>query len=557
MYELASNAPRRVDSLLVTDGKIRGAGDASGIRELARKTGAGRRGPLELRLYGRTVIPAFFDAHMHFYQMVAGFSALSLANATSLEEALERTREFTAKKPMDPFYLAREFDESGWPGKRFPSREELDDICPTKPLVWRRICGHVAVANTAALEVVGREKEFPDYELDDETGVLLENAVDAADRLFRPSNGEMERNLTRAAALALSLGVCGMGEIVGVEGARCYLRSIEMGGSPGLHTRINIAVNNRAGMEEALDLIDRLQEEWSERRRGRDGAPDMGFTTGIKLFADGSFGARTAALTGDYADRKGERGRLLHSDDELTELIASADARGLSVMVHAIGDAAIEQVISAYERVLGKMEASGREKETHHKGETHRHQAPHSIISGANLSNPLRHSIEHLELPSRSHIERAARMGLIAGIQPNFASNWAMPGGMNERRLGKERAARSDPVGSIAGRLFTAFGSDGMPFSPLYGIKGAVKHPVKRERISLFEAVKCYTINAAYSAGLDGITGSIRPAKRADMVILSGRLTPETLDSMEVDTTICGGEVVYERSTPKTAPGRR
>ncbi len=233
----------------------------------------------------------------------------------------------------------------------------------------------------------------------------------------------------------------------------------------------------------------------------------------------------------------------------MEEMIASAHGRGLPVMVHAIGDAAIEQVIKAFEEVMDETMEGAMEEAM--KGATYGNDEPgngtsrnHTIIT---TGHPPRHSIEHLELPTVSQLERAARIGLMAGIQPNFALNWAKPGGMNEQRLGRERAARSDPVATICRRMRTAFGSDGMPFDPIYGICAAVHHPVETERIPLFDAVKCYTINAAYAAGMEHLTGSIEVGKRADLVILSDRLTTGNVDEIEVDMTILGGDVVYRR----------
>ncbi len=539
-------------ALLLSGGIIRAVGDGDEMREPAGIRSEINEEISEIELDGRTVLPAFFDAHMHFYQMAAAFSALSLLDTGSLENALQETREFIQKNPGRNSFLGRQFDESRWSEGRFPTREELDQICSEKPLVWRRICGHVAVVNSAALHAMsgsteresvgsGNRKDeggsrdgfkptssFSHDEIDKGRGILLENAVYAADRLFASPGDEIENNLTKAAALAHSRGVCGINEITGIDGALTYRRSADKGTLPRLNLRVNIAVENPGELERAADILAGLLE--TSRMTVKTGT-SPGLSTGIKLFADGSFGAHTAALTEDYAGREGERGRLLLPTARMKALVASAHDHGLPVMVHAIGDAAIEQVISAFEDVIGP------------DAEQDNRESGGVTIAGHEPG----HSIEHLELPTAEQIERAARIGLIAGIQPNFALNWAIPGGMNEQRLGKERAARSDPVGSVYKRMRTAFGSDGMPFDPLYGIRAAVGHPVKTERISLFQAVKCYTINAAFAAGMDHLTGSIRAGKRADLVILSDRLTPENLDDIEVDMTIFGGEIVYRK----------
>ncbi len=143
-------------ALLLSGGIIKGVGDEREMRESA----ASGNHPvdngelLEIKLNGQTVLPGFFDAHMHFYQMAAGLSALSLSDARSLANALTETREFIADNPGRTAYPARQFDESRWPEGRFPTREELDGVCSEKPLLWRRICGHVAVVNSAALRAL-------------------------------------------------------------------------------------------------------------------------------------------------------------------------------------------------------------------------------------------------------------------------------------------------------------------------------------------------------------------------------------------------------------------
>ena len=215
---------------------------------------------------------------------------------------------------------------------------------------------------------------------------------------------------------------------------------------------------------------------------------------GVKTFLDGSLGARTAALSEPYADdvdNPENRGMLLHEAGALEEVIRGAEATGLQVSLHAIGDRAVEAALDAFEAAAGH-------------------------------GNPLRHRIEHLEYATPKQLDRMKDLRVVASMQPNFIVQWSNPGGMNEQRLGPQRAQASEALRDVWSRgIPLAFGSDNMPFGPLYGLQGAVHHPVEDQQLPPMVAMRAYTAGSAWAVHADRWLGTIEPGKAADMAILA------------------------------------
>ncbi|MDD5646873.1 MAG: amidohydrolase family protein, partial [Candidatus Bipolaricaulis sp.] len=238
---------------------------------------------------------------------------------------------------------------------------------------------------------------------------------------------------------------------------------------------------------------------------------------GLKLFADGSIGARNAAVSAPFRD--GGRGTLFWDDASMAERIGAADRAGWQTLVHAIGGRAIEQVVRAHET--------------------------------ARTCRALRHRIEHFELPADDHIERAHRVGVCVCMQPNFVGNWSGAGGLYDRELGPKADGRSNPLRAIADAgLWVGFGSDGMPVSPLYGLACAVRPPHDGQRLSLEEAVRAYTAGGAYLAHEEADAGAVDVGKRADLVVLDATIAGREAEigRWAIDRTFVGGECVYDRT---------
>jgi hypothetical protein len=241
-----------------------------------------------------------------------------------------------------------------------------------------------------------------------------------------------------------------------------------------------------------------------------------------KLLMDGSLGARTAALFEPYTDEPSTKGLLLMPLEKLVEKAKTAHLNGSQIAIHAIGDLAIENVLNSYQEAL-----KAKPRKDH------------------------RHRIEHCEILTASQIERIKELGIIPAMQPNFVGEWAGPGGMYEQRLGPERNRLNNPYRTLLDEGITVcFGSDGMPFNPIYGLWSAVNHGIKESRVSLVEAVKCYTLNGAYASFEEDLKGSIEPGKLADIAVIDSDLTktpPEEIKDAKVYMTLVNGKILYHK----------
>ncbi|MBM3316594.1 MAG: amidohydrolase family protein, partial [Candidatus Eisenbacteria bacterium] len=390
------------------------------------------------RLY---LSPGFRDAHVHLLHVGLRDQRCDLGGAGSLAEALEMVAAFAREREGGGILWAENWDESGWPEGRGPLGDDLDRVVPDRPAVMRRVCGHKAVLNGRARAEAALR--WPDL---DRRGVVTEERAMRLASVWPPTPEERERALRSAQGRALSMGIVRVGEM-GSDGALDAFLELRKRNA----LRIDVDYFVRPSQ---IELALRLRAEgWLA-----GGGLRLG---GVKLFADGSIGARTAALREPYADGAG-RGELLYDDDELAALLRRCLEAELPVAVHAIGDAAIDQV-------AGRLEA----------------------IAGA--SGPLPAgwaSIEHAELLTGDLLERCAALGVRLSMQPNFVARWGGAGGLYERALGPDRWRAMNPWRSaLAAGLPVVFGSDGMPMDPAIGLVGATTHPQPEQRLSPAEAL--------------------------------------------------------------------
>jgi hypothetical protein len=241
----------------------------------------------------------------------------------------------------------------------------------------------------------------------------------------------------------------------------------------------------------------------------------------VKQLMDGSLGARTAALFEPYEDEPNTSGLVLLKPEVLTENIVKAHMAGLQTATHAIGDLAVEYVLDSIQ------EALRRQPRKNH-----------------------RHRIEHCELTSAQQIERIKRLEIIPDMQPNFIGEWSGPGSMYNQRLGNKREHMSNQYRAMLDEgIKLAFGSDGMPFNPIYGVWSAVNHPIRENRITLEEAIMCYTLNSAYSGFQEDKTGSIEKGKLADITVFDGDLSEAPVEEIrdhKCYMTLVNGEILYK-----------
>jgi len=241
---------------------------------------------------------------------------------------------------------------------------------------------------------------------------------------------------------------------------------------------------------------------------------------GVKIFTDGSIGAMTAAVSRGYKTDTSNKGMLLYSKAKYGKIVQNAVENNIQTVTHAIGDEAIEMVIATFEDIEDKS-----------------------------MLRDQRHRIEHAELINEYQIRRAVSLGLILSMQPNFVGRWQQDGGLYDSRFDEEtvRGMNMFRVALDNGARL-CFGSDGMPYGPLYGIWSATTHPNERVRLTVEEALRCYTLESAYSVFQESTLGSLIVGKRADFVVLSENILeipPERINEVDVEMTVVGGIVEY------------
>lgn len=454
-------------------------------------------------LRSRVVVPGFIDAHAHMADSAGELGWTRLNKARSLEDAVARLRAAAASTPPGGWVIGMDWDEAKWPERRFPTREDLDRASTEHPVVARRIDCHIGSLNSRALELASDLAGLRGFEVDvtgRPTGILKEDAFEAFHRRFEAGEAGIERGLPAIARLAHRLGITSIHDIVNMAGWRAYQRAHQ-----AARIRLRVYAMPRDPMLASLidaGLMTGLGDPWL-----RLGA--------IKVFADGSLGAYTAALAASYAGRSDEKGMLIHPPTKLRSILEAAHRAGFQTATHAIGDAAVSLVVETLETI---QEEGPRE--------------------------PLRHRIEHFEFVEDDVLRRMKRAGLVASCQPNFIGQWSGPGDVYETRLGAERASRNNPYRRILRRgVPLGFGSDGMPYGPLYGIHWAVNGFFEDQRISVEDAVRAYTTMGAYAAFEEDLKGALEAGKLADFVVLNGAPfeEPERIDRCGIRETWLGG----------------
>jgi len=469
-------------------------------------------------LAGKTILPGFTDSHVHFTQTGLGNLGPQVYGITSRDRVLEAVADAVERAATDEPVLVHGccFHELDKP----LDLTQLDRVAPKKALLIADMGAHACAFNSQAWNMLGVAADDPgvDKASDGTLAGLLRGAANTRARYSYydsvVSDDKRKAALHRAAQMALAVGVT---TVHTLEGGSPDGR----GWLPQRDVEILLAEQDRLPVRTVVYF----QSTHVDVAR-RWGLPRIGGC----VWVDGTYFEHTAGLAQPYTDRPSTCGCLYFSQQQLDAFVWEAHRAGLQISVHAIGDAAIEQLLCAFERAL--------EKEP---------RADH------------RHRIEHFSLPTAGHIERAAQLGIVASMQPNFAvhptvepADRASKASLRDL-LGPDRFKRRHPYRRIleAGVLITA-GSDAdpQPMGPLIGVQLLASHPEEPRRLSTYEALKLYTVNPARAAFEEDDKGTIEVGKLGDFVVLAGNpLTapPETLASLPVELTIVGGRVAWQR----------
>lgn len=472
---------------------------------------------------GAFVTPGFIDAHVHFITGGLRLSSVKLRTAGSPEEFINRIKLFTQSVKPGTWITGGDWDHENWGGE-LPHRDWLDSVTAGYPVWINRLDGHMALANTAALKAAGITKNVKDIaggeivkDKDGKlTGIFKDNAMTLLEKVVpEPTDELKERALEAAMDYVAARGVTSVHHMGG------YMDILER-----FHDEKKLRTRIYAGMpvDQWQQLAVKVEEEGFGDKWLRIGC--------LKGFMDGSLGSRTAAFYQPFVDTPEDSGMLVSDPAQMYEWISKADSAGLQPMIHAIGDRAIGTVLDIYARV---------EQE--------------------NGSRNRRFRIEHVQHIVSGDIERLRKLNIIASMQPYHViddGRWA------EKVIGTERSRTSYAFRSLMNEgVKVAFGSDWFvaPPTPLEGIYAAVtrrtldgKNPqgwVPEQKIRVEEALKAYTINAAYASFEEHSKGSLEVGKLADVTLIDRNLIKipsNEIKDAKIKMTVVGGKVVYSEN---------
>jgi hypothetical protein len=513
-------AQPRVEAVAIQGERIIAVGSSSEIRARA---GQGTR---VIDLQGRFAMPGFNDAHVHLANGGQARLAVDLEGAKTLSEFQQRIRARLADYKPGEWVTGRGWDHTLWPEKRFPTRHDLDAVSKEHPMYFGRISGHVAVANSLALQkasITRETKDPPGGEIErdsngEPTGMLKETAMSLLSRRIPAITPEQRRRgIELALADAARNGVTSVQDNSGWEEFWVYDQLKKEG---KLTVRITEWLPFNAPLQQLEDM----------RRRG--GTTDAWLKTGaLKGVTDGALGSQTAALLAPYSDKPETSGILIIPAERLTPMTVERDKAGFQIALHAIGDRANQVALDAF-----------------------------AAARTANGTRDARHKIEHAQVVAPDDFARYRDLGVIASMQPVHQSTdmrWA------QDRLGPERAKGAYAWNTmLKSSVRMAFGTDYPvePLNPMRGLYACVTrelpgggpeggwHP--QEKISLDTCIREYTLGSAYAEFEEKNKGQIIPGKFADIIVLSADVTqaaPRDLLKTEVLMTFVGGRLVYEK----------
>ena len=487
------------------------------------------------------VLPGFVDGHVHITLTGSSMLKAYLRDATSVEEIQRRVKEWADDNPHEPRVLGTDWVHSVLPDNR-PTKEMLDAVVPDRPVYLEAFDFHSCWVNSAALEELGIDDDTPDPaggtiardpETGEATGHLLESAsFELVAPLLAQVDDEVRDGYVSTALEAFArAGITTVVEMALEEEALESIARLRAAGKLTVRVVAHMIIWRKGDTAEELALVKRAAE------LSREYQGDWLHVGGVKVISDGSIDACTAALSKPYTN--GTSSDPIWPPEALDPVVEAADAAGLQIAVHAVGDQAIRNTVDAMERAMRVNGTSGR-----------------------------RHRIEHLEYVRQEDIERMGRLGITASMQPvhmdpAYLQNWIA-------MIGPERANHGFawPLHVAAGSVL-AFGTDA-PTTPHWSlpnmyIASTRKSPVDETlpalrpdwALPLEEAIVHGTRESAWAAWLDHVTGVLRPGFAADVAVLDRdvmALGPASLLEARVKLTMMNGRIVHSVPDSGVAP---
>jgi hypothetical protein len=492
----------------------------------------GWRGPktLVINADGKLLLPGFNDAHVHFVSGGKQLDSIQLNDATSSQEFARRIGERAKVTSKGEWILGGNWDETKWNPAEMPTKELIDALTPDTPVFISRYDGHMGLANSVALRLAGITAKTPDPAggtivrdaQGNPTGALKDAATDYIEKVIPPlSHDQRMKVVKRALRYAASVGVTSVQHMdASYADIAVYSELLQRG---ELTTRIY-----------AAPLITHVEDEARIGIRHAFGGTYLRIGA-LKAFADGSLGSGTAYFYEPFLNQGNNRGLLsdeMHPISLMRDRYMTADAAGLQICTHAIGDEGISTILDLYADVV----------KAH--GEADR-----------------RFRIEHAQHMAAKDFDRFAQLHVIASVQPYHAID---DGRFAESHIGHDRASRTYAFRTFLDHgVRLAFGTDWevAPLDPLLTVYAAVtratldgKNPngwFPEQKLSVAETIEAYTMGSAYAEFQENEKGSITPGKLADMVLLSDdifSIDPVRIRDTKILKTFVGGKLVYEVS---------
>jgi predicted amidohydrolase YtcJ len=536
----------RAEAMAVRDGRVAAIGRDDEILKLKGSA------TTVIDLAGHFAMPGFNDAHMHLAN--AGFRRLTveLGGVKSLTEFRDRIRERVQTAGPGEWIVGGGWDQTLWPVKELPSRWDIDEVTTDHPVFLQRVDGHIAVANTKALQlasitVASRDPQGGKIDRDSNgqaTGILRETAREAVTAVIpRPTRDRRRQAIETALQELAQSGVTSAQDNSDAGDAQLswndfqILEEIEREGKLTARVSEWMAFN---------DQLSNLQAH----RASHPQSDNMLHTGMLKGFMDGSLGSRTAALVDPYSDNAVNFGLPQYDQAKLTEMTKERVDAGFQIGFHAIGDKGVQMALDAFAATTDRIA-------TDHMGTGLRPvQAERSSATSPPVPS-LRLRIEHAQVTNPLQVAKFKELKVIASMQPNHLltdMNWA------EARLGPQRAAHSYAWAEFQKKGVTlAFGTDYPvePVTPFRGLYAAVTRKSEdgqqeyypEQKLNIEQAIAAYTTGSAFAEFAEKEKGTLAPGMLADLVVLDRDITsvvPEKILGTKVLRTVVGGKTVYE-----------